>query len=106
MLTNTTNLVLLGLIALVLVRSIANEMRRRRRLEWRLQILELLATSVRRGHALLPVVERAAIGESGHLATICRDLAASLSEGLPLSRALAKAAPDCFPRTRCRISSR
>ena len=89
--------ILLSLIALVLFREVAHELRRRRRVEWRMQILELIATAARRGYPLVPLLESAAEVGPKRLSVICRDLAQKIAEGVGLSRALADVAPDCFP---------
>lgn len=90
------NLVLLGLLLVVLLRAACRELARRRRVEWRRQILELLAAAVRRGCPPVPLLERAAAGD-GPLAATCGRLAERLDLGVPLSQALEQVAADWFP---------
>jgi type II secretory pathway component PulF len=69
----------------------------RRRHELRLQMLELLATAVRRGLPLPPLVERLAIGTRGASRRLLVQLAARLQGGEALAAALAGTAPWAFP---------
>lgn len=97
--TNPTTLILLGLVGVVALREVAHELRRRRALEWRIRILELLATAARRGLSLVVTLERAAASGPARLSKLCRELARRMTAGTGLSSSLAEVAPDCFPAT-------
>ncbi|MHC4899241.1 MAG: type II secretion system F family protein, partial [Planctomycetota bacterium] len=82
---------------LLFVAFLVHAFRAQARLEFRTQLLEMLAAAVRRRLPLVPFLEQAAKGmPTGH-ARIVLEIADSLRAGAPLSEALAEQGEHYFP---------